>query len=264
MLHGACTSLSRTQLRRWQRTHAMHSYKQAKNHLLALVRPLPTPAIHAAALESFRQKLFIGTWQPMPPHPGIYVELATDSRPANDSCVPELDGRLGSCCTWCGTWAPTPSPSACGYPGDVLASDAGIDEGRSVPLRRPSANNMRVAVEKLQRLCYARTKSAFQYFTMTAVTAAQPDSGAVNGTFFCYRDLGAAVSASWECCLAAQPFLAEAVIANGGQTVFSHLHVEAEERTPYVPYVLPPLFQPNFPPPVTVPTEAKQDDCRQQ
>ena len=55
--------------------------------------------------------------------------------------------------------------------------------------------------------------------TMTAVTAVKPNSGAVNGTSFFFHNLSAAVSASWECCLAAQPFLAQAVIAYGGQTV---------------------------------------------
>jgi hypothetical protein len=150
---------------------------------------------------------------------------------------------------------------------DVLQHEKAFLCNKASILSRLSARSIVIAeqINQIRALHEASGGPSARYSLREAHTATdEPDSGAVNGTFFCYRDLGAAVSASWECCLAAQPLLAKAVTANGGQAVFSQPLVKAESSTPFVPYELPPLFQTNIAPSVSVPAETKQHDCRQQ
>ena len=105
---SASAALTRTQLRRRQRTHAMQSYKLAKDHLSAMVRPVPSRAVHAAELESFRQELYGSLWQLLPSSTSPILTLPAAPQPLHI-------GSQGCCCTWCGTWAPIPVQDVCGH-----------------------------------------------------------------------------------------------------------------------------------------------------
>ena len=48
-----------TQVRRLQRKHTQHSYRQMKVKLLSLINPSPALAIKAADLEAFRESIYI-------------------------------------------------------------------------------------------------------------------------------------------------------------------------------------------------------------
>ena len=66
------------------------------------------------------------------------------------------------------------------------------------------------------------------YMARSAAAAGETDdiptvsaSAEVIGTFFRFEELGPAISASWTSCEAAQPFIARAIVANGGQTEYA-------------------------------------------
>ena len=77
-------SPSQTVLRRMQRKHSQISYKLMKAKLLALVSPMPTPAIQATDLEAFRATIY------------TVKQTANYASPTGSTC-------------WCGIWLPLPS-----------------------------------------------------------------------------------------------------------------------------------------------------------
>ena len=196
--------ISPTQLRRAQRLHSKNSYLQAKTHLLSLIRPLPSHALQSNHLERFRRKLYDGTWQAPPPPPSSHIPAAGD----NDA---------GNHCTWCGTWVPMPVTSTCrvadapqSYSGDSLSDvrPSGIPPFQfTAPcIVFPSRLDDMVATD----------------LGGSSSNIIQPaPSGPVGDTFFHFSDLGSAVSVCWISCEAVQPLLAQAVVANGGQAIFS-------------------------------------------
>ena len=103
---------TKTQLRRLQRKHTQHSYMLMKIKLLNLVRPIPTTALQAEELETFRAHLYT-------------AEKAPEILP-----LPPMDGSavLSSvCCIWCGTWMPIPRQTVTAIingPSNTAASEA--------------------------------------------------------------------------------------------------------------------------------------------
>ena len=81
-----------TQVRRLQRKHTQHSYRQMKVKLLSLINPLPALAIKAADLEAFRESIYLAK----------VVEDAAEPEPL-------LLVHTDSMCSWCGIWQPLPS-----------------------------------------------------------------------------------------------------------------------------------------------------------
>ena len=105
---------------------------------------------------------------------------------------------VGNSCLWCGIWTPLASHPNCEeYHASETNQDAFIIPGSiSVPA---------------DILCEDISGE-------NPIASGSPS--AATGTYFCFQDLGAAVSASWVACQAAQPVLARAVILNGGQAIF--------------------------------------------
>ena len=81
-----------TQVRRLQRKHTQHSYRQMKVKLLSLINPLPALAIKAADLEAFRESIYLAK----------VVEAAAEPEPL-------LLAHTSNMCSWCGIWQPLPS-----------------------------------------------------------------------------------------------------------------------------------------------------------
>jgi len=81
---------SRTLLRKLQRKHTQHCYEQMKNRLLSIVKPIPSTALHADRLETFRANLYSASDETSSPTDQI-------------TSPPTLHA-----CNWCGTWMPIP------------------------------------------------------------------------------------------------------------------------------------------------------------
>ena len=97
--------IAKTHIRRLQRKPSEASYRQMKEKLSLIVRPMPTNAISAAAnLEDFR-------------HP-LRCKEDHITAPAVETLPPN-----GNQCTWCGIWMPLHSQRI-----DIIAASTNTDE----------------------------------------------------------------------------------------------------------------------------------------
>ena len=88
--------MTRTQLRRAQRSHSKICYNEAKQKLISLLVPIPESAIDALDLERFRMKLYT------PADDTYKLKISFPEQPEGDC------GTHGVMCNWCGIWVPLP------------------------------------------------------------------------------------------------------------------------------------------------------------
>jgi len=318
--------LSRTHLRRANRKHTQLAYRALKSKLQEVLTPIPA-AITAANLEEFRAELYghtflqdrlrpdtksitcnyCGVWSPLPPTAAVGAAIQADHTVEFYSGADDY-GDLG---IQARKWVALAKLETLAKVRTCSAFHALVEH---VPHSQDTSGITVVQTEHAEGvsaspITHASTTRASIPTTAradptlpSAVTAqvenyARGGQNAVIETFFSYPDLGAAVCVSWISCQAAQPLLARAVVANGGQAEFlpahvphghippdgrepmskvsaetlkaQHIHAQSSSAAPCeiapFAYQLPALFQPVRPEPTSAHAHGSPAaECKQQ